>query len=169
MPTTNITPEILKSLLDYCHETGIFRWKVDRKGVKAGDIAGCIRKDPGNPYRLIQVCQRTYGAHRLAWLYMTGKWPEDQIDHINQVKSDNRFCNLREVDTVGNARNRKRPADNTSGCIGVNWHRRDGKWQAKITIHGKTLFLGKFTDIEDAIYARKQAEIDHGFHSNHGS
>jgi hypothetical protein len=165
---TELTQETLKQLLSYDPETGIFRWLfTDRKAV-TGAIAGCLRPDPKNPYWLISLFGKSYCAHRLAWLYMTGAFPADQTDHINQIKHDNRFVNLREVNTSVNAMNRKLPAHNTSGCIGVNWHKRNKRWQAKITVNRKTLFLGYFRKLENAIKARKEAEKEYGFHKNHG-
>ena len=168
MSNTDITQKQLKSHLHYCQNTGEFTWKINSRNKRnKGQIAGCIRKGL-NAYRLISIDQIQYRAHRLVWLYITGKFPENEIDHINGNKSDNRFANLRDIKNIENHRNRKRPIDNTSGCIGVNWHKTNKAWQAKITVNGKTLFLGLFQDIDHAIKARKEAETKYGFHINHG-
>jgi len=168
MLNTDFTQKQLKSLLHYDHNTGDFIWKINSRNKRnKGKIAGCVRKGL-NAYRLIKINRKIYFAHRLVWLYVTGNWPENEIDHINGNKSDNRFNNLRDVKPLENQRNRKRPIDNTSGCIGVNWHKTNKAWQAKITVQGKTLFLGLYHDINDAIKSRKEAEAKYGFHINHG-
>ena len=164
----SITQSELKSFLHYDENSGDFFWKVNKKRARAGDIAGMIRNGQ-DAYRLIQINGVQYRAHRLVWLYIHGEFPNGEIDHINQNKSDNRISNLRIVTSLENHRNRKKPIDNTSGCVGVNWHKGNKAWQAKITIKGKTLFLGLYTDITDAIRARKKAETKYGFHINHGS
>ena len=151
-----LTAEQLRSILDYDPETGIFTWKVRTStSVKVGDVAGCLG---GGGYLLIQLQSRKYKAHRLAWLYMCGSWPKDQIDHINRDRADNRISNLREVSHKQNHQNRSKPSNNTSGHSGVSWYRRDSKWQATITHNYKDIHLGCFATIEEAIAARKAAE-----------
>lgn len=151
-----LTIEYLRSVLHYDQETGIFTWKVrTSNNVKVGDAAGCQN---GEGYLLIRVCSRRYLAHRLAWLYMHGSWPKDQIDHINRIRTDNRIANLRDVTRKQNNQNRSTQSNNTSGHIGIYWHKRDSKWVASIMHNQKLIHLGYFTDIEDAIAARKAAE-----------
>lgn len=151
-----LTAEYLRSILNYDPETGIFTWKVRTSTrVKVGDITGC---PGGHGYLLIRVCSRLHKAHRLAWLYVYGSWPTDQIDHINRNRSDNRISNLREVTNKQNNQNRSKPSNNTSGHPGVSWYKRDSKWQAQITHNQKDIFLGYFTTLEEAISARKAAE-----------
>ena len=160
-----ITVGELKSLLDYNPSTGLFIWKSDRTStVREGDVAGTNCKG----YITITINGKRYQAHRLAWLYMTGNLPNNQIDHINGVRDDNRFCNLREVDNSENARNSKHRDNNTSGHIGVNFEVRGSKWTANIKVDGKKIYLGRFPTKDEAIEARKKAEIKYGFHSNHG-
>lgn len=91
---SKLTQEVLKSLLYYDPETGIFVWLVTRQRSPAGKEAGGYDE---KGYRRICVNGTKVRAHRLAWLYMTGEWPEDQLDHINGLKDDNRFVNLREA------------------------------------------------------------------------
>jgi hypothetical protein len=87
---TELTAERLRELLNYDPDTGVFTWRVRPvHSHRVGDIAGSVRTTRG--YRLIGVAGRVYKAHRLAWLYMMGEWPKDQIDHINRDPSDNRF------------------------------------------------------------------------------
>ena len=100
----NITQEYLKSILSYDPETGLFTWLV-QKGARAlvGSIAGTIRN---NGYLKINIDKQLYYAHRLAHLYMTGEWPKNHIDHINGIKNDNHWCNLREATYSQNNKNR---------------------------------------------------------------
>jgi hypothetical protein len=65
-------------------------------------------------------------------------------------------------------RNAKKPITNSSGYIGVNWHKSAKKWMAQIKVNRKNIYLGLFTNKEDAVEARKEAEVEHGFHKNHG-
>jgi hypothetical protein len=87
-----------------------------------------------------------------------GVWPEDQIDHINRDRADNRIENLREVTNKQNQQNRSTNSDNTSGHTGVSWYKPYSKWRAQIKHNHKVIHLGYFTNIEDAIAARKAAE-----------
>jgi len=100
---------------------------------------------------------------------MTGEWPKVDIDHINGRRDDNRWCNLREVTRKENCRNRKRPKTNTSGCIGVSQRENSGKWRAYINNDkNKRVYIGDFTSKEEAIAARKAAEIKYGYSPTHG-
>ena len=160
-----ITVEELKLLLDYDASTGLFVWKSDRTTtVKKGDIAGTNSYG----YLVITIGGKRYSAHRLAWLYITGSHPIDQIDHVNGIRDDNRFLNLREVTNSENAKNSKHRINNTSGHIGVGFEIRGCKWVAIIKVEGKIISLGRYTDKNEAVEARKKAEIKYGFHANHG-
>jgi len=162
---SNLTQERLKELLDYDPETGVFTWLESRGSVTAGAVAGSRRKDG---YRKIKINQKFYLEHRLAWLYVHGKFPLDQIDHINGVKDDNRLDNFREVDHRENQRNTKRHFDNASGVTGVCWNKAAGKWHSRITSATKLENLGYFDNFFEACCARKSAEKRYGFHPNHG-
>ncbi|MDE2436463.1 MAG: HNH endonuclease [Sphingomonadales bacterium] len=133
--------------------------------IHAGSVAGGV----GN-HGYIQVgfagCR--YMAHRIAWAIYHGAWPEDQIDHINQDRTDNRILNLRSVSQTENSRNAKMPKNNTSGFTGIGWHKRDQKWAAYICCDGRQRSLGCFHDLNDAIAVRKAAERAANFHVNHG-
>jgi hypothetical protein len=110
-----------------------------------------------------------YCAHRMAWLLMTGSWPADEIDHINHVKDDNRWGNLREATHQQNMKNQKMSRLNVSGYTGVSWHRGKKLWEAYI--HGdvgKIIPLGSYIDLEAAVAARRAAEIKYDYHPNHG-
>ena len=161
-----MTQSELKKWLQYDPDTGVFVWKM-RPGyrVRVGDVAGCNK---GNGYLQIQVGRQKHLAHRLAWLYMHGEWPE-QIDHINHVRDDNRICNLRAADHATNNKNRSLNKNNTSGTSGVDWKHLAGKWRVRIKVQNKYKHVGYFANKQDAIEARKKAEVQYGFHSNHGT
>ena len=119
----------LKELVDYDSETGIFTWK-PRKwayGAKAGTEAGW-RDWKG--YVIITLDRVNYRAHRLAWLYMTGEWPSQDVDHKDRNKANNRWINLREATRSQNMGNQSLRDCNTSGVKGVSWDKKTGKWVA---------------------------------------
>ncbi len=171
-----LTAAYVRSILHYDPETGEFRWKertpdMFASGTRpaqwrcrnwnsknAGAGANCI--DP-NGYGRIRICGRDYRAHRLAWLWMTGGWPENDIDHVNLIKSDNRFANLREATKSQNLANIRMFKTNTSGYKGVSWFSQTGKWVAHIRLAGKSKNLGYFNTIEDAAGAYSRAAKEH--------
>ena len=171
-----LTSKKLKSLVHYSPETGMFTWKErpiksnrDKEWNKlyAGKSAGCLCHNSG--YVNIVVRCKRYRAHRLAWLYVYGRWPSTQIDHINGNRADNRLDNLREVINAENSKNSGIRKNNTSGIIGVYWSEKYRKWVASIKHAGKNICLGQYEDKDLAITARKKAEARFGFHPNHGS
>lgn len=131
----------------------------------AGKEAFCLWP---NGYKVLSISGKRYLAHRVVWIMHYGAWPSNHLDHINGVRSDNQISNLREVTYSENSQNHRPHKTNTSGTMGVVWHKRDKRWQAGIMVSGKTIHLGQFTEKDDAISARKQAEKDYGFHPNHG-
>lgn len=161
----------LKNSLKYDPLTGHFTWLEDRgakkfKGMRAG-ANGSARKDKRTRYRDIQFQKVSYKEHRLAWFYMTGRWPE-QIDHIDGNGLNNKWENLREVSLSENLKNKPLYKNNKSGVLGVRWDRKKLRWRAVIAFNGKRLSLGHFEDFFEACCARKSAKNKHGFHSNHG-
>lgn len=134
-------------LLTYEFETGVFKWAKDKGLVKAGATAGSSRHHSG--YVFIKINDKSYAAHRLAWLCMHGSWPARQIDHINGNKSDNRIENLRDVTQEINQQNGTRPRkDNKLGIRGVSRH---GKgFRVAIHLNGKQQSVGTFKTIEEA-------------------
>lgn len=143
------------------------RWNTRFAGKEAGTVTGkgyrtVSIRIPGNPKRIFLL------AHRVALFMKTGNWPVNQIDHINGIKYDNRFANLRDVTASENQRNKQISVNNTSGVMGVCFHRASNKWRSRITLYKKELNLGFFTQKEAAIAARKAAEIKYNFHQNHG-
>jgi hypothetical protein len=153
--------ERLLELLDYNAVTGEFRWKAKRRGVKVGSLAG---KDDGFGYIVITVEYVEYRAHRLAYAFMGQPVPA-QVDHINRVRSDNRWANLRASTQAFNHKNKGLPKNNKSGCPGVKWDANARKWRAEITVAGRRINLGIFTDVGDAVAARTLANLEHGFNT----
>jgi hypothetical protein len=173
------TPEDLRVLLRYEPDTGKLFWKPrDRVWFKnERTFAAWNTLYPGreaftyidNGYKQGTIFCKRYRAHRVAWAIFNGKWPQDEVDHINGIRCDNRIKNLRDVPKNINAKNTRRRSDNTSGYIGVSWNKYVGKWTASITILNKMKNLGLFESIEDAIAARQKAELGHGFTERHGA
>jgi len=152
----------LVEVLHYDPSTGEFRWKSKtNKRIKKGAVAGCNCPNGGLTYRTIRIDGRLYRAHRLAWLYMTGSFPDGMIDHADGNGLNNRWCNLRVATRTENQRNQKRRTDNTSGTRGVSRCRRSGKWKAYINVHGRQYSLGLHQSQSSAINARHAAEIKH--------
>jgi len=160
MTARPITQTRLKALLHYDPDTGIFRW-IGRKHGRASlkTSAGHIGKRDG--YTLIGIQGRLYPAHRLAWLYVHGVYPEGDTDHINRVRHDNRIANLRDVTHAQNCQNNAVRTNSTSGQLGVTWDRLNERWRAKIMVAGKHYCLGRYADLDAAVAARKAAERLH--------
>lgn len=161
----NICQAELKRLFTYSQDSGLLTWNINKRGVRAGDKAGCV---DSAGYIKIMIDGVEYRAARLAFIYMTGKSPDMYIDHINGDKSDNRWCNLRAVTPAENCRNQRLQKNNKSGINGVGWHRVSSKWRATIKVNSRMIHLGLFYDKFDAICARKTAEMKYNFHENHG-
>jgi len=158
-----LTQEELLSLMSYDEDTGIFIWKISpTNSVFIGDIVGGLDKSTG--YLRTGIHGKRYYLHRLAWLYMYGEFPKNQIDHINRNRSDNRFINLRDVTNQENHRNQSLNKRNISGINGVIWDKRSSTWEASIVVNGKKIFLGYFDILEDAILIRKSANKKYGFY-----
>ena len=135
-------------ILSYDPETGIFSWAQPRPKIKVGETAGHTKKRTG--YVAIEIDGKEYAAHRLAWFYITGKMPSMQIDHINRVKCDNRFENLREATNGQNRANTK--SSSKHGLKGVSYKKwlKDKPWEARITFQKKVHSLGCFATKEEA-------------------
>lgn len=162
--------EALKKLLIYEQDTGIFKWLISPSyAVKAGDMAGYVSCHRGKRYIKIRYKGSNYFAHRLAWLYVYGKSPDNVIDHIDGNGTNNKINNLRSVTIFENCKNLKKYSNNSSGVTGVSWHKKSGKWSAQIRIKGRDIYLGLFDSIPEAAMARKNADLHYQFHMNHGS
>lgn len=162
-----ITQKELKEILDYNCVTGDFTWitKGRSKKIMAGDIAGSVSSSTG--YRYIRINGGYYAAHRLAFIFMGEPLP-CQVDHINHVKTDNSWANLRFATDQINAKNMPLRKTNKSGITGVFWDRSKKMWCARIGINNKSAHIKYSSDKFEAICARKSAEVKYGFHENHG-
>lgn len=150
-----LTQQTLKSVLAYDAETGLFRYLSNRgRQAKKGSIAG-YNHEQG--YVRIKIKGVQYYAHRLAWLYVYGEFPQKLLDHINGVTSDNRIANLRLATQAQNMGNSRKPINNTTGFKGVCFHKQTGKFVAHISMNNKLKSLGYFKTAEDAHKAYVEA------------
>jgi len=156
----------LKNLLKYSPISGEFTWKVKPSlGVPVGAPAGHKSKAG---YTQIRIGKQLHYAHRLAFLYMEGIFPIEQVDHIDGNRANTAWLNLRQVSCLENQRNVSISKNNKSGVLGISWLSRRQKWLATIGIGYKTVFLGEHLELIDAITTRKAAELTYKFHPNHG-
>ena len=160
MQKERITQERLKELLSFDPSTGVFVWKATRRGkARAGEVAGTF---DSYGYRQIKIDGKLYLSHRLAWFFLHGRLPVNQIDHINGVRSDNRLVNLREANSAQNQQNQRmaQVSNRSSGLLGVSWHKHEQRWRAQIKLHGKKLHLGYFDTKEEAHAAYLKAKLE---------
>ena len=145
----------LLKILDYNPSTGTLIWKINKgPRAKIGMIAGTNL----NGYRTIKIDGKLLYAHIIIWIMMMGESPKNTVDHINRIRDDNRWENLREATQAQQTYNISIHSNNTSGIPGVGWSKTLQKWQAYISINRKQLHLGYFDVIEEAIAIRKSAE-----------
>lgn len=145
-----LTQDRLKELLHYDPATGVFLWLVRTSNrICVGSEAGRI--DTAG-YRAIRIDGELYYAHRLAFFYMLGEWPEI-TDHKNRCRADNRWINLRSTDHCGNSHNKGPEASSKSGYRGVSWHKGARKWAAEKWLRGVKHYLGLFETPEAAYEA----------------
>lgn len=172
--------DLARRLIRYDPATGKFYWKPRSKAdFPSGRSADGWNRRYANKetfarpnavgYGQASCHGRVYLAHQVAWLIMTGVWPEGEIDHINGKRCDNRWENLRLVSHRENAKNAKRRKDNSSGVTGVSWAKRERRWRARVYISpGREKVLGYFKCIGVAACARAVAIDEHDYHRNHG-
>ena len=156
---SDLSAEVVRDSLDYDPESGIFRWRRKTGNVRAGSVAGTLGRCG---YMIISIKKRTYKAHRLAWIHVTGQWPVGEIDHKNRVRTDNRLSNLRECSGTENQHNTGLRSDNTSGLRGIRYDAKRGKWEARLRLHGRLLHLGRFSEAGCATAAYEAARAAHG-------
>jgi hypothetical protein len=162
-----LTKDYVANLLEYNPETGELRRKISRSSnARVGQIVGTIRPD-GYLSVMINGCR--YQAHRVAWLLAHGEWPDDVVDHVNGIKTDNRISNLRACSQSENVMNAKTRSNNTSGVKGVCWHKAKNAWHASVCARGRRVFGGYHKNLEDAKRAvMSLREQLHREFSNHG-
>ncbi len=154
-----ISVERLRELLDYDPETGVFTWrgKTNRR-IRVGAIAGNVNS---RGYISIGVDDRNYTAHRLAWLWMYGEWPKNEIDHVNGIRTDNRLNNIRDVVHSVNMQNAQAPRPRkTFGHMGTTYIKASNKWQAQIKVNDNYFYLGLFDSSEQAHKAYIKAKLE---------
>lgn len=163
MARNALTSERLRELLHYAPATGLFTQVIvyaGRRGArwKAGRVSGHVSKQTG--HITLRLDGRLYQASRLAWFYMTGKWPEFEVDHKDTDPANDRWDNLRDVPTRINAQNKRQArVDNATGLLGVSTDKRPGRRPfARINVNGKVLHLGTFDTAQEAHEAYVEAK-----------
>jgi len=177
---------MLRQLFEYEPKTGTLVWRPRHQGMAKPDGSLITHREAGifntrfagtpalavvqpNGMMTGSLFSRKIFAHVVIWALHNKCWPEHEVDHIDGDCQNNRIENLRAVTPSENQRNRSRPKNNTSGCVGVSWHTRDKVWRAYIgSEKGNTISLGSFGSKFEAITARKKAEAQYGYHPNHG-
>lgn len=179
MPVEDIDVSLLRKLIAYDFKNGILFWKHRETstfcdGHRSKEHVAKIwnAKYAGKPalmainsagYRSGSILSERCVAHRVAWALFYGAWPEMQIDHVNRIKTDNRIINLRDVSNSQNQRNVGTRKTNSSGVLGVSYHKKSGKWAARIGVSSKIKNLGLYETIEKAAEARRIAEGQYGY------
>jgi len=162
--------DYIKSIIEYFPETGEMIWKKrtseHHKSPKvlnawnsnfAGKVVGSIGK---NGYKSAAIMNKyKVLVHHIAWIYMTGAWPEKYIDHKNGVRTDNKFDNLRPANESENSLNAKIRCDNKSGHKNVFWNCRVKKWNVKLSVNRKPIHIGYFDDLSAAALAAESARV----------
>lgn len=149
-----ISREALHDSLDYNPATGVFRYKKNHMLSRIGTIAGYLTN---TGYRKISINNREYYEHRLAWIYVYGELPAQDIDHINEIKSDNRIANLRAATRSQNNINTANGKGGFLGVKGVTYDRVNLKYRAKIAKDYRTIHLGRFESLDEAAAAYRAA------------
>lgn len=186
----DITPELCRQLLRYEPETGKLFWlpRPDRMfndsmchgGVRtaqwaadcwnakwAGKEAFTAQNESG--YQVGAILGHNFRAHRVIWAIVHGEWPENQIDHDDGDRANNRLANIKCATNAENHKNEGRPKNNTSGVAGVFWCKQTGRWRATIKVNYKQHHLGRFATIDEAAAAREAAKVRFGFSDGHGN
>lgn len=182
--TARPSPETLRKYINYDPLTGNLTWK--RRSIDmcssekeqkrfntrwAGKSA--TSTSVSNKRKYISKCVyfegKQYRSSHVAWAIHYGAWPTETIDHINHDATDDSAANMREVSLIENRRNYSRQINNTSGVPGVSWSKQKGKWKATIKAGGKERHLLLSDDFDEAVKARKQAEVEMGYHKNFGN
>lgn len=161
MAKADLTAQRLRELLHYEPDTGIFTRKVrTAQRHQVGDRADFVVTSGGTKgYHRVTVDSVRYLAHRLAWFYVHGEWPVNDIDHWDTDRGNNRIKNLRDVTNQVNRENMRTPRkDNKSGFLGVVFHAPTCQWRARIQVDRKVKHIGLYPSAEEAHAAYLEAK-----------
>lgn len=146
--SASLTAARLREVLDYDAKAGRFTWRSNRGGLAVpGAIAGVIQP---HGYRRISVDGKSYYAARLAIFWITGSWPRQIVDHMNGVRNDDRWSNIREATQSQNLANKRRQINNKAKLKGVCLDKRTRRYVAQISFNRHNIFLGRFDTKEEA-------------------
>jgi hypothetical protein len=170
---TLVEPTEWAEILFYNERTGRLFWRPKEEKNRHDKRRNTLfaGKEAGTPvlgYKSVLYRGKKYLAHRVVWAIVYGEYPRFFIDHINGDRSDNRIANLRDVTQQENQRNVALLRNNTSGVMGVSWSEKDKRWTAEINGPKGPMKIGRFKEKSDAVFARKAAEVELGYHPNHG-
>ena len=160
-----ITQQELKQLLHYDPETGIFTWKSQNKK-RPGKLGRTAGTHDEMGYVYCNIHKKKYRLHRLAWLYMTGGWPTDLVDHDDRVRDNNKWDNLKPATKLSNSKNANRSKRNKSGHTAI--FRTQSAWGVNIGYENKVIHVGSYHTIEEALTARNDKYKELNYHPNHG-
>ncbi|SAK95749.1 HNH endonuclease [Caballeronia temeraria] len=162
---TELTAERVRDLLHYEVVTGRFYWK---KCARIGFQSKRAGTQVTGGYTGIKVDGTRYQAHRLAWLWVTGQWPSELIDHENGSPGCNAWHNLRDATPEQNQWNKRVHRNSTSGVKGVSWSKEREKWVAQVCVGGKNRNMGRYATFEEAVAAIQTARAKlHGEFARH--
>ena len=158
---SELKAESLRSRFTYNSSTGRLFSTVGKrtKEVKTRNSKG---------YIVVSVFGTLHLAHRVLWVIYYGYLPTGSIDHIDGDITNNKISNLRDVTLSENSKNQKMNKNNKSGVMGVYWIPSRNKWKSVIGVNKNKVFIGMFDNFEDAVLERLEAELEYGFHPNHG-
>jgi hypothetical protein len=151
------TPARVQTLLHYNPRTGIFTWRIQRGCRLAGSRAGSMRRE----WRVINIDGKSYPASSLAIVWMQKRWPQNIVDHRNNIHNDDRWSNLREATRRQNSYNCRVRGGKHSSLKGVSWHKLAGKYQAQIKVNYRQIYLGLFSTERAAHLAYRAAACKH--------
>jgi hypothetical protein len=163
-----ISQQELKELVEYNPETGVLMWRVARPRADQWSNVGSLTPQG---YLRTSIRGRAYFVHSLIWLYVYGYFPENDIDHIDRVKTNNCLGNLRVVSKCCSAQNKSVYKNNKSGIKGVHWCNTTQRWRVCIVLSKGQRVIGSFEDFTEAVCLRLAAEqcLDWGSCDKHSS